>query len=225
MQKISEWPLSFPYFLFFILLTTTTAFAVEKEPNILFIALPAFVQKSPAKTPPSLLPAGKNHASIKVWNGTATCLTCHLEEAEQVFSSSHYQWLGETPYMTNGPDVQGKLDIGVNSYCINTTGNWNGCGACHVGLGLRPETIRTDIQLANIDCMICHQEKYKRKKINGVFVPDEANMSISMVQAAQTVHLPTRDTCLQCHAKGGGGDNFKRGDIALAHRLLRKQPL
>ncbi len=46
--------------------------------------------------------------------------------------------------------------------------------------------------------------------------PDTANMSISMDEAVQTVHKPTRVTCLQCHAKAGGGDAVKRGDLALA---------
>lgn len=42
-------------------------------------------------------------------------------------------------------------------------------------------------------------------------------MGITMDQAVQTVHKPERINCLQCHAKAGGGDNNKRGDIALAH--------
>lgn len=157
------------------------------------------------------------HASIRSWKGTATCLKCHQVEGEELFHSTHYQWLGETPYMNNGPDIQGKLDMGVNSYCINTTGNWNGCGACHAGLGARPEATISNSQLENIDCLICHQDAYKRKKVGGLFVPDTSSMSVSMKQAAQTVHLPTRKGCLQCHAKGGGGDNYKRGDMALAH--------
>ena len=193
--------------------------------SFFFTAAPALAKTQKALNPAIinlLLQRGApvlqgGHEAIQTWNGTSTCLACHLEEAKQVFSSSHYQWLGETPYMTNGPNLQGKLDLGVNSYCINITGNWNGCGACHVGLGLRPETTETLSQLENIDCLVCHQQEYKRKKVNGVFVPDVDNMSISMVQAAKTVHLPNRATCLQCHAKGGGGDNFKRGDMALAH--------
>ena len=119
--------------------------------------------------------------------------------------------------MTQGPAVQGKMEIGVNSYCINTKGNWNGCGTCHIGLGAKPETTASQAQLENIDCLVCHQKAYKRKKIDGVFVPDPDQMAITMVEAAQTVHLPERENCLQCHAKGGGGDNFKRGDMALAH--------
>ena len=161
----------------------------------------------------AVIPEHKNIA----WQGPATCLQCHQTQAQQVFHSVHYQWLGETPYMTKGPLSQGKLDVGVNSYCINTTGNWAGCGACHVGLGARPEPQLRQAQLENIDCLICHQDNYKRKKVNGVFVPDTGLMTISIDQAAQTVHRPTRQTCLQCHAKGGGGDNYKRGDMALAH--------
>ena len=38
-----------------------------------------------------------------------------------------------------------------------------------------------------------------------------------MDQAVQTVHKPLRQNCLQCHARAGGGDSYKRGDIALAH--------
>lgn len=187
--------------------------------NILELIIPAVLKGAHrgGTTPPVLPPVNGNHSDIKVWSGTATCLQCHRDEGVEVFSSVHYQWLGDTPYMTNGPAKQGKIDVGVNSYCINTTGNWNGCGACHAGLGARPETTISTRQLENIDCLVCHQDRYKRKKVNGRFVPDTANMSISMAEAARTVHLPTRVGCLQCHAKGGGGDNFKRGDMALAH--------
>ena len=157
------------------------------------------------------------HQDIVAWEGTSTCLQCHETEAQEVFGSTHYQWLGETPYMQDGPEIQGKLDIGVNSYCINITGNWNGCGSCHVGLGDRPSLQLSNAQLENIDCLICHQESYQRVKIDGRFVPDTDNMTISILEAAQTVHIPTRVTCLKCHAKGGGGDNYKRGDLAIAH--------
>ena len=157
------------------------------------------------------------HQAIATWQGTATCLQCHETEAQEVFGSTHYQWLGDTPYMNDGPEIQGKLDIGVNSYCINITGNWNGCGACHVGLGDRPTPQVSNAQLENIDCLICHQEAYQRVKVDGRFVPDADNMTISIVEAARTVHTPTRTACLKCHAKGGGGDNYKRGDLAIAH--------
>ncbi len=84
-----------------------------------------------------------------------------------------YQWEGATPDMTSGPNLQGKISGAVNSYCINILGNWDTCGNCHVGLGQPPTPEATPEQLANIDCMVCHQEAYRRKKVNGAFVPDD----------------------------------------------------
>ncbi len=48
-------------------------------------------------------------------------------------------------------------------------------------------------------------------------MPDTAVMTISMDQAVQTVHKPERTNCLFCHARSGGADGFKRGDLTLAH--------
>lgn len=160
--------------------------------------------------------AEEDHSTLR-WNGAGTCLSCHEDEARQVHGSAHYQWKGAAPYAISGPVQQGKISGAVNSYCINVTGNWNGCSTCHVGLGAMPEQNATIPQLQNVDCLVCHQQAYKRKKVNGLFVPDSANMTINMDRAAQTVHEPTRATCLQCHAKGGGGDNNKRGDMSVAH--------
>lgn len=48
------------------------------------------------------------------------------------------------------------------------------------------------------------------------FGPDEAAMAIGIVQAAQMSHLPTRATCLRCHAYAAGTDCGKRGDLGSA---------
>lgn len=117
------------------------------------------------------------------------CLDCHAKEANEVHGSLHYQWQGDAPDMVNGPSPQGKLTNSVNSYCINILGNWQGCGACHIGKGAKPEAVASQAQLENIDCLKCHSK-------GGV--------------------LPTRVDCLKCHAKAGGGDAVKRGDLALA---------
>jgi len=158
------------------------------------------------------------HASL-TWDGSAgICLSCHTDEAEDMYAATHYQWQGDALYMSHGPLKQGKIAGAVNSYCINILGNWEGCGNCHVGLGAQPQAAvtPTKTQLENIDCLICHQKEYKRTNGGGTFVPDTANMTISLNEAVQTVHLPERSNCLQCHAKAGGGDAVKRGDLALA---------
>jgi uncharacterized protein YeaC (DUF1315 family) len=162
----------------------------------------------------------KTHASL-TWTGYAMCSTCHADKATEVQGSAHYKWEGPATYMTTGAATQGKLKTAVNSYCGNIIGNWGGCSSCHVGIGKRPDdtTLTQQQHLENIDCLICHQKDYKRKKdtLTGLMVPDTANMLITMDQAVQTVHMPTRSACLTCHAKGGGGDNNKRGDMSVAH--------
>jgi hypothetical protein len=156
------------------------------------------------------------------YEGPGTCLECHGDEAHDVFESTHYQWKGATPDMLNATGtLQGKHAGAVNTYCGNILGNWNGCSACHIGLGEEPGATATTAQLENIDCLICHQEAYKRKTVAGpedsvLRVPDTDNMTITLQEAVRTVHKPTRATCLQCHANAGGGDAVKRGDLALA---------
>jgi hypothetical protein len=157
-----------------------------------------------------------DHANL-VWTGPATCLPCHETQARALHGAAHYQWQGPAPYMTGGPPLQGKISSSLNSYCINILGNWVTCSNCHVGLGQPPLPDATPAQLQNIDCLVCHQAGYKRVKIGGVFVPDLQNMTLTMDEAARTVHSPVRLNCIQCHGKGGGGDNYKRGDIAVAH--------
>ena len=161
------------------------------------------------------LSCGEGHDGL-VWSGSDTCLQCHTTQAHEVHSSVMYQWEGATPDMTSGPEKQGKISGAVNSYCVNILGNWDVCGNCHVGLGRPPTPEATTDQLSNIDCMVCHQSAYRRKKVDGLFVPDEGAMTISMDQAARTVHPPGRYNCLQCHAKAGGGDAVKRGDLTMA---------
>ena len=158
------------------------------------------------------------HAGL-TWDGSpGICLSCHQDEFEDMYASTHYQWEGDALYMTHGPQKQGKISGAVNSYCINILGNWATCGNCHVGLGSQPISTDnpTQLQLANIDCLVCHQKQYKRIKVGDEFAPDTANMAISLNEAVQTVHRPERANCLQCHAKAGGGDAVKRGDLALA---------
>ena len=143
-----------------------------------------------------------------------------------------------TAHLTFHPP-SGKIN-GINDFCLyvgNTEANWigkmvnlngvtvdGGCARCHAGLGARPDPNSADtLQLENIDCLICHSPKYRRtvKEITpGTFrfVPDEAAMGVTIMEAAADIHLTSRGLCLQCHARSGGGNNFKRGDLEMAHQ-------
>lgn len=153
------------------------------------------------------------HADLSYQDYPANCLECHTDQASEVHASTHYQWLGEAPDMANGSFIlQGKLTNAVNSYCINIEGNWPVCGSCHVGRGKRPDD--PNVGYENIDCLMCHNQEYASSRTRladgsmGVDAPTD-----SMVQ---NIHEPTRANCLACHAKAGGGDGVKRGDLSLA---------
>ncbi|MBN1819046.1 MAG: hypothetical protein JW828_16925, partial [Sedimentisphaerales bacterium] len=46
------------------------------------------------------------------------------------------------------------------------------------------------------------------------FLPNLDAMTITPLEAARTVHRPTRATCLRCHAYAAGSDCGKRGDLS-----------
>ncbi|HPS80188.1 MAG TPA: hypothetical protein PLS53_18685 [Thermoanaerobaculaceae bacterium] len=181
------------------------------------------------------LVVGSHAGRFASFEGTRTCLGCHLSEAQDMHGSVHYQWLGDASEARGlSTPLAGKLG-GINDFCIYPDINWigkltntdgvqvdGGCARCHTGLGLKPTPDATQAQLENIDCLICHAPQYKRTvaSVNGAwrFVPDEAKMGVSILQAAVDIHLPSKATCLNCHTKAGGGDNYKRGDIEEAHR-------
>ena len=153
------------------------------------------------------------HAGLSYDAYPGNCLACHAEQAGEMMQTTHYQWLGDAPDMTNGVGKrQGKLTNAVNSYCINIEGDWPVCGSCHVGRGQRPDQAGSNPE--NVDCLMCHNDGYAAQRVRlrdgtmGVAQPDN-----SMVQ---NVHRPTRANCLACHAKAGGGDGVKRGDLSMA---------
>ena len=157
--------------------------------------------------------AEDSHADLNYQDYPNNCLECHTDQATEVHASTHYQWLGEAPDMTNGSFIpQGKLTNAVNSYCINIEGNWPVCGSCHAGRGKRPDDPTAGLE--NIDCLMCHNQEYASARTRladgsmGVTAPSD-----SMVR---NIHEPTRANCLACHAKAGGGDGVKRGDLSLA---------
>ncbi|MDX2503700.1 MAG: multiheme c-type cytochrome [Gammaproteobacteria bacterium] len=185
------------------------------------------------------LKAKAAHATINEYTGPETCNECHLKQAKQMHGSVHYQQTGLTPNATNIEGTAGKAENAFNTYCGSIrTSPYFTCVGCHVGNGLPPEPDETTEQLNNIDCMMCHQEDYKRIGAppyedfevigeDGLpttiqipvaetfrFIPDEENMTISILEAARTVHPTNRKTCLRCHSGASGSDGGKRGDLS-----------
>jgi hypothetical protein len=192
------------------------------------------------------------HNTITNYDGPVTCISCHQTEATEMLQSLHMQWDGPTPDLINtSGEPLGKAVGGINTFCTYAMSSQSACFSCHVRAdGNAPDPVKAE----DVDCMMCHQDTYQRKfvsdpantetvvNIEGVektYVfgkvdsegnystePDYAKMpaGTNMVNLARTVHMPTNSSCLRCHAKAGGGDWTKRGDIGLnsAHATLEQ---
>ena len=180
------------------------------------------------------LELGSHANRYTTYEGSKTCTCCHPGMAEEVHASVHYQWNGDTPDVINS--VGGGKMQGMNGFCTypainfigiltNLDGNMvsAGCAQCHVGMGAKPLPDATEAQLENIDCLICHSKEYKRKVVklpdnSFTFAPDESKMKVPLLKAITDIQATPNDTCINCHAYAGGGQNNKRGDIEESHR-------
>lgn len=127
------------------------------------------------------------HCSITAYTGPEVCVACHEGEARDMHGSVHYQQGGAFPNVTNIPSdfksagerpakaaASDLVATGVNTYCgTHENSPRFTCAGCHVGNGrfpmaqslfekLAPSSVEAHTQLANIDCLMCHQEVYKR---------------------------------------------------------------
>lgn len=173
-------------------------------------------------TPPVPCTDADPHKCIQRYDGPQTCIACHQGEAQSMLGSEHMQWAGKWKE--------------VNTYCTAPEPADFACRSCHVSTGKV-----TNLTVNDIDCLVCHNDTYQRAlgpqtnivsvtdwqgniktfkfpiKVNGdyQFQPrfDLMPAGTTMVSLAQNVHLPTKASCLRCHAKAGGSDGAKRGDI------------
>jgi hypothetical protein len=184
------------------------------------------------------------HQSIPSYQGPRTCIVCHRAEAQEMLDSLHMQWSGPTPELTNTDGASlGKAVAGINTFCTYAMSSKGACFTCHVRAdGNAPHPP----ELGDVDCLMCHNDNYQRRFIadpdntvtvtninnetktyvfgavdedgNYTTVPDYEKMApgTTMLELARTVHMPTRKSCLRCHATAGGGDWTKRGDMGLS---------
>lgn len=143
------------------------------------------------------------------WEMTEACLSCHNKRAEEIMKTAHWQW-SSTDTLANGKVThRGKKNV-LNNFCVGVNSNEALCSSCHIGFGYDDH----DFDFAdqnNIDCIICHDNtgRYKKAKGNGGLTSAKVDLN----QVAQHVGPTSNRTCSQCHAKGGGGNNVKHGDL------------
>ena len=151
------------------------------------------------------------------YEGTESCLNCHGLMAEEVLETAHFKWEGVAQNIV-GPaqgQIHGKKDM-LNNFCIAVPSNEGRCTQCHAGYGWVDNTF--DFQDAeNIDCLVCHDQTatYAKAKPNGGLPEGTVDLQAVARSVANNYGKPTIDNCIDCHAKAGGGDNVKHGDIAM----------
>jgi octaheme c-type cytochrome (tetrathionate reductase family) len=152
--------------------------------------------------------------SLRDYEGTASCLMCHEGEGTEMLQTGHFQWAGKIENIEGLEGRRhGKKDL-LNNFCIAVDTNEPRCTQCHAGIGYRDKNYDFT-NPENVDCLVCHDQSgtYKKAMKTGGH-PDP---SVDLKVVARSIYIgskPTRKACIGCHAKAGGGDNVKHGDLS-----------
>jgi hypothetical protein len=173
---------------------------------------------------------------------TAKCLECHSLEGSHIANALHGLKAIATPNVVNNLDDSNKYGE-INTFCTYpnpriagaaclgchpTLGKFENLGAadidclrCHNDQYMRKFTAETDpAKFINVTDWQGTDKTYipSAQDAQGNFMIEFDWAAMSGLTAADLiagVHVPTTKTCLSCHAKAGGGDWTKRGDIGL----------
>jgi len=153
--------------------------------------------------------------STLLYEGTQSCIMCHESEALEMLDTGHFKWGGKIENIVGlEGEEHGKNDL-INNFCIATATNEPRCTQCHVGLGYKDVTFDFEDPL-NVDCLVCHDQSGTYKK--GMKTAGMPDPSVDLNVVARSMSIgggkPTRKACIGCHAKAGGGDNVKHGDLS-----------
>jgi len=162
---------------------------------------------------PAQLHAG--YFTDNAYLGTQSCLNCHGKLADEFIETAHFEWEGVATNIINDPaGIHGKKDI-LNNFCIAIPTNEGRCTQCHAGYGYADENFDfgdTD----NIDCLVCHDQTGTYAKAPTTAGQPDPAVDLAAVARSVAMGRPTIDNCIDCHAKAGGGDNVKHGDLAMS---------
>jgi len=151
------------------------------------------------------------------YEGTQSCLNCHGKLADEVLETAHFKWQGVASNIEGFEGgTHGKRDI-LNNFCIAVASNEGRCTQCHAGYGYKDASYDFS-NPDNIDCLVCHDQTAtyaKAPKTAGLPV-DGIDLQAVARSVAMNGGKPTIDNCIGCHAKAGGGDNVKHGDLAMS---------
>ncbi len=162
----------------------------------------------------------RGYFAVKPYEDTSSCLDCHGKIGDDVITTGHFKWEGLATNIVSAPagTIHGKRDI-INNFCVAVDTNEPRCTQCHIGYGYADNTF--DFQdPKNVDCLVCHDqtsEKIYAKAPTTAGLPvDTVDLNLVAQSVADNDGVPTIENCIDCHAKAGGGDNVKHGDLAMS---------
>ena len=151
------------------------------------------------------------------YTGTNDCLACHGLIGADMLMRAHFTWEGVATNITGFEgETHGKNDL-LNNFCIAVPTNEGRCTQCHAGYGYDDNTYDFN-DMTNVDCLVCHDQTgtYAKAPKTAGLPADGVDLGAVARSVADNEGVPTIDNCIDCHAKAGGGDNVKHGDIAMS---------
>jgi octaheme c-type cytochrome (tetrathionate reductase family) len=151
------------------------------------------------------------------YEGTESCLVCHGKLAEEVLETAHFKWEGVVANIAGlEGQIYGKRDI-LNNFCVAVPSNEGRCTQCHTGYGWKDATFDFG-DPANIDCLVCHDQTdtYEKDEKTAGMPRETVDLQAVARSVAMNGGKPTIDNCIYCHARAGGDDNVKHGDLAMS---------
>ena len=151
------------------------------------------------------------------YTGTNDCLACHGLIGADMLMRAHFTWEGVATNITGFEgETHGMNDL-LNNFCIAVPTNEGRCTQCHAGYGYDDNTYDFN-DMTNVDCLVCHDQTgtYAKAPKTAGLPADGVDLGAVARSVADNEGVPTIDNCIDCHAKAGGGDNVKHGDIAMS---------
>ena len=151
------------------------------------------------------------------YEGTESCMACHSTVGEEIITTGHFTWKGVAANIEGFEGGEhGKIDI-INNFCIAVASNEPRCTQCHIGYDYADGSYDFSDR-NNVDCLVCHDQTGTYAKAPKTAGNPEPGIDLTAVAQSVAANggVPTIDNCIDCHAKAGGGDNVKHGDLSMS---------
>jgi octaheme c-type cytochrome (tetrathionate reductase family) len=156
----------------------------------------------------------KLNANVEPEQVTASCLSCHMRQGQEILKSSHWLWQGPSPYALDHEKRNdlGKRRLGLDNSLVSAGPNLPTCTRCHIGYGWRDE--KFDFKdPKRVDCLVCHDTTGKYRKAD--FSAGLSAKGLDLAEIAKQVGRSSRSACgSACHFSGGKADFLAHGGLS-----------